>query len=87
MLTDEQLLRYDQIVQEYERELEELSQARRQRIEEAVERTKEILTPRQVEKYEELRKHMAERMPGRGRRSRGPSTTEPSDAAPGGDDH
>lgn len=69
LLTDEQRPQYEQIVQEYKRKTDELSQERQRRIQEAVERTKQILTPEQAGKYEELRKQRTER--GRNRRDIG----------------
>ena len=67
LLSEEQLTQYQQIVQKYERKLEELSQKRRRRFQEAVELTKQILTPEQANKYEELLNKRGERDRGRGR--------------------
>ena len=76
LLSEEQLTQYQQIVREYEQKLEELSQERRSRIQAAVEQTKQILTPEQASKYEELLNKMGERDRGRGpgRRPHGPRT-------------
>lgn len=71
LLTEEQLPQYERIMQEYRRKMEELSRERQRRVQEAVERTKRILTPEQAEKYEELRKLRRERGRGRRRRPRG----------------
>lgn len=71
LLTEDQRLAYEAILQEYTRKMDELSQARRRRFEEAVERTKSILTPEQARKYEELIKGRRER------RSRDPSRRRP----------
>ena len=75
LLTKKQLPQYEQIVREYERKLEDLSRQRQRRIQEAVERTKQILTPEQARKYEELRKLRRERARGRLRQ---PGSTQPS---------
>ncbi|HOD81782.1 MAG: hypothetical protein BWX88_03051 [Planctomycetes bacterium ADurb.Bin126] len=56
LMTSEQQAKYDAIQQEYAKHLEELSQQRKARFEEAVARTKKILTPQQVVKYEEMLK-------------------------------
>ncbi len=56
LMTPEQQAKYDAIQQEYAKHLEELSQQRKARFEEAVARTKKILTPQQVVKYEEMLK-------------------------------
>jgi Spy/CpxP family protein refolding chaperone len=61
LLTDEQRPRYDAILKEYERKQGELSEQRKQAFEEAIKRTKEILTPEQATKYEELIKKERER--------------------------
>ena len=63
LLNDEQLPQYKQIVGEYEQKLEKLHQERRQKVREAIELTKQMLTPEQAKKYEELMK----RRPGAGR--------------------
>ena len=76
LLTEEQLPRYEQIVGEYERKMKDLSRERQRRIQEAVERTKRILTPEQVEKYEELRKRRRERA--RARRRTGVKPVPPT---------
>ena len=81
LLSEEQLSRHQQIVQEYERKLEELSQERRRRVQEAVKRTKQILTPEQAGKYEELLKKRGGRDRGRGWRRHGPRTGQ-SDQQP-----
>lgn len=64
ILTEDQRPAYEAVLQEYTRKMDELSQARRRRFEEAVERTKRILTPEQARKYEELLKERRGRRPG-----------------------
>lgn len=71
LLTQEQKVRYDRIRSEYEAEMEAIGKAREAAFEDAVERTKQILTEPQRKKYEEMLK---KRRPGRrhwgGRRRR-----------------
>ena len=84
LLTEEQLLRYKQIVGQYERKLEEQRQEGQRRIQETIERTKQILTPEQARKYEELLNKRTERGRGRGslgRRRHGPGSG-PSEEQP-----
>ena len=64
LLTDEQREKYNQILADHDREMEQIGQERRRLVQEAVERTKQILTEEQAKKYEEMRKT--------GRRGRGP---------------
>ena len=64
LLTSEQLSEYEQLMDQYARELEALSRERRRRFDEAVEKTKLILTEPQRRKYME----MLERGPRRPRR-------------------
>jgi len=93
LLTEDQRAKHEAILQDYARKMEELSQERRKRFDEAVERTKRILTPEQARKYEELLKERRARSPGGppaehpGRRSpwsdgprhrRGPSRSKPA---------
>ena len=54
LLTSEQLRAYEQLMEEYTRELHALSQERRRRFDEAVEKTKLILTEPQRQKYMEM---------------------------------
>ena len=54
LLTEEQKARHDELLQEYEQQLNELNEERRKAFEEKVQRTKEILTEPQRKKYEEL---------------------------------
>jgi Spy/CpxP family protein refolding chaperone len=96
LLTDEQRTRYDAILEAYARKRQEMEEQREQAFKQAVERTKQILTPEQAAKYEELLKKRPERGPGdrRGRRDRhgppppwggkGPPPGPPPDD---GDDH
>jgi Spy/CpxP family protein refolding chaperone len=79
LLTDEQKARYEQVLAEYARKLEELSEERRKLFQEAVESTKQMLTPAQRQKYEEV---LARREPqGRRRHRGGEEMAEP--AGPG----
>jgi Spy/CpxP family protein refolding chaperone len=64
LLTEEQRVKYDAILQDHAAKLEALSQERKRAFENAVERTKEILTPEQAAKYEELMKKQRDRGPG-----------------------
>ena len=61
LLTPQQQAEYEQIVQECNRKLGELSQERNRAFEQAVERTKQVLTPDQAKQYEELMKKQRER--------------------------
>jgi len=88
LLTDEQLAKYQQVVREYERKLEELRQEGQRRVQEAIERTKQILSAEQARKYEELlKKSETGRGVGPGWRGRGPRSA-PSDrqSAPRGEE-
>jgi cell division protein ZapA (FtsZ GTPase activity inhibitor) len=64
LLTPEQKPKYDQIRQDYDRKLAELSQERKLADDQAVEKTKQILVGDEVAKYEELIKRQRERGPG-----------------------
>ncbi len=98
LLTDEQRVRYEQILADYARQVEQIDQERRRLTQQAVERTKEILTEEQAKKYEQMRqgrghprgsgKHQPGALgPGRrgGPRSR-PRPGGPPDRAPGPSD-
>jgi len=61
MLTPEQQPKYEQILQEYDRKLGELSQQRKRAFEQAIERTRGVLTPDQAKQYDELLKRQRER--------------------------
>jgi Spy/CpxP family protein refolding chaperone len=78
LMTDEQRPRYEAILNEYARKDGELSEQRKQAFDEAVRRTKEILTAEQAAKYEELMKRQPDRGfgPPRGGR-RGPPPGSP----------
>lgn len=54
LLTAEQRAEHDAIEQRYARQVEQMHEQRRQAFETATERTKRILTPEQVAKYEEI---------------------------------
>ena len=56
LLTEEQLAQYAEVMEAYEQKTAALAAERRKAFEEAVERTRQILTERQREKYEELLK-------------------------------
>ncbi len=83
LLSEAQQAQYQAIQQDYTRKMNELSQERKRVFDDAVERTKRILTPEQATKYEELMKRHRERGMGpgpggfRGRR-RPPPATEPT---------
>ena len=64
LLDEGQLARYETILQDYSRGVEELSQERKRNFDEARERTKKILTPEQASRYDELIKKQRERGPG-----------------------
>ncbi len=82
LLSDEQTEEYDRIIREREERRQAMADRRRKAFEDAVARTKEILTPEQRAKYDEIRS----RMPERGRRGpfgpgmRGPRRPEPEPA-------
>ena len=61
LLTPEQRPQYEKVLQDHTRKLDELSQERKRNFDQAVERTKQILNPEQVKKYEELLKKPRER--------------------------
>ena len=54
LLAEEQKPRYEEVMQEYSRKVDELAQERQELFQKATERTKEILTESQRKKYEEL---------------------------------
>ena len=80
LMTPEQQSKYDQIRQDYERRMSELAAQRKLAFDRAVERTKkEVLTPEQAGKYEEMLKQREAEFGGRawgGQRGRrgGPRT-------------
>lgn len=61
LLTTEQQPAYERILQTYSQKIAELQQQRKNAFDEAVARTKQILTPAQAEKYDELLKRQRER--------------------------
>ena len=61
LMTAEQKPQYEKTLQDYTRKLDEQAQERKKAFDQAVERTKQILTPEQAAKYEELLKKMPER--------------------------
>lgn len=74
LLTDEQREQYDAILAECDLRLEEMDAQWQKVIDEAVEKTKAILTPEQIKKYEQFRAARRGRHSrgGRGRGPRGP---------------
>ena len=60
LIPAEQLAAYDKIMQDYKTKVEELNRERSQPYQEAVKRTKEILTESQRLKYDELLKRRSE---------------------------
>jgi len=72
LVTEDQRPRYDAIMQEYRRNLDELSQERRRAVEEAIKRTKLILTPEQAQQYDRLLKEQRDRGQGGPGGSRSP---------------
>lgn len=66
LLTEDQRVKYASVQQEYSRKMEELSQDRKRAFDEAVLRTRKILTPEQAVKYDELMKKEREHGPGPG---------------------
>jgi len=64
LLDEGQLARYEAILQDYSRGLEELSRERTRSFEEARERTKKMLTPEQASRYEKLMQDAREHGPG-----------------------
>lgn len=61
LLTGEQQPKYEQILQDHTRKLGELAQQRKAAFDQAVERTKQILTAEQAKLYDELLKKQRER--------------------------
>lgn len=66
LLSPQQQLAYEQIQQEYAEGLEELSEQRRQAFEEAMIRTRELLTAEQAERFEQAMSRRGDRDRGRG---------------------
>ncbi len=87
LLTDEQEVQYDRIQADFERSLAALADEGKQAFDRAVARTKEILTPEQRAKYEEMLGRMREHGrrgppgPGMGPPGRRPRR-EPPEAGP-----
>lgn len=84
LLTAEQLEQYERIQQEHEQALRSLAEQREEAFHDAVERTKEMLTPEQRRKYEEMMERMRERGPrwGRPEGERRPRRPGPPKAPP-----
>ncbi|MEI7836308.1 MAG: Spy/CpxP family protein refolding chaperone [Planctomycetota bacterium] len=61
MVSPEQKERFEAIMKDYADKLKELSDQRKKEYDQAVERTKQILTPEQGPKYDELMKRQRER--------------------------
>lgn len=77
LLTDEQKMQYEAVVAEYTQKVEALSQERRKAFEDAVARTKAMLSEEQRVKYEQMLK---QREGGRSRRGRPGRETGESDS-------
>ncbi len=74
LLTDEQRLEYDAICADCDGRMRDMDEKWQKVIQQAVERTKAILTPEQVKKYDEFRASRQTRRPRKGGDdSRGPS--------------
>ena len=82
LLSEEQKLKYEEVIRTYEEKTAGLDEARRKAFEDAVERTKQILTEDQRKKYEEMMKERSVRWgrgPRPGGRSRGGHGETPSE--------
>ena len=66
LLTDEQRLEYDAICADCDSRMREMDEKWQEVIQQAVERTKAILTPEQVKKYDEFRASRQTRRPRKG---------------------
>ena len=64
LLTAQQQPKYQQILADYDRRIEELVSQRRHAFDQAVEQTKQILTADQARQYDELLKRQRDRAPG-----------------------
>ncbi|MCY2931843.1 MAG: Spy/CpxP family protein refolding chaperone [Planctomycetota bacterium] len=80
LMTPEQKGRFEAIQKDYSDKVKELSDQRKKAYDQAVERTKQILTPAQVRKYDELMKQQREhaRAGGRGEGATSRPTTDES---------
>ena len=63
LLNDRQRTQYDEILAGYERGLDRIEQEKHLRVQQAVQRTREVLNDRQAKEYDRIRHH---RMPGQG---------------------
>jgi len=79
LLTDEQKAHYEKVMQTYSQQTAAMEAERRKAFEEAVERTKQILTESQRKKYEQMLQERGGRHPGGGPPGGGP----PGVAGPG----
>lgn len=70
LMTDEQLVLYDAIQQEYDKRIDEINEERRELFVKASERSKSILTEKQRELYEDLIEKQGGFLPYRGRGGR-----------------
>ena len=75
LLNEEQEAKYDAVLKAYDDKMSALSDQRRKAFDEAVDRTKRILTAPQRKKYEEMLKERAEGRRGMGPPWRGPRGT------------
>jgi Spy/CpxP family protein refolding chaperone len=78
MLTPEQKERYAQVNAEYDRKVAELGEARRKSFQQAIDRTKEILSPEQAAKYDQFLKRRGRGGVPRPFESRSSSATQPT---------
>jgi Spy/CpxP family protein refolding chaperone len=87
LLNDEQKATYDQINRQFAQRMQEMSQQREAAMQEAIERTKQILTPQQRERYEQMMQERREkrdrdrenREAGNGNSHRSPTTPSTSE--------
>lgn len=93
LLSEPQRARYEAIQKEFARAMEEMNLEQRKAFEAAVEKTKQILTPQQAEKYAQMMKRQREHGPGGpggpggpfGPRGHRRPTTRPAGDRPPGD--
>ncbi|HEY7117243.1 MAG TPA: Spy/CpxP family protein refolding chaperone [Tepidisphaeraceae bacterium] len=64
LLSDDQKAQYDRIAREYSARMEEIHKQSRAKFKEAEEQTKALLTPEQLQKYEEILKRGRDHGPG-----------------------
>jgi Spy/CpxP family protein refolding chaperone len=74
LLPQDQISRFEEIAETYQREKEELMKAWKAPIDEAVEKTRQILSEQQFQKFEEVRKRRMDRGGVSGHGNYGPGT-------------